>query len=389
MSDHHELSLVEVPSPYDQLLHPSETPATYIDGLAAMQKAAEHAVMPTTAQLTAANSLGKTTLRFVFWEHFQQNQKFVIPLLHGCDVLAIECAYTPEARAGTATAALSDEELDQSFHDYFNAHINPGSISSATVTRLEETLGLKRADFVQLSKQQRQAQLAKYNPSGKIMASVVDQVHELALLDIRAEHSKDFVKLHGTTELNLTQEIVTIHRKLLSSSTWDELVSKGRDELTRVADMMFYRENIAAQQIRRLICKYPGETIGILYGSDHHKLTRHFGQDDVVIQRIFAHREKETLALARELNLAEEMVAINDNRAWRTVERVTALEILFLFADRNIANGLTFEEIDSFTEKVRVYWENGISELIHGGKKDHQQIRATLHGFILSIMASS
>lgn len=223
---------------------------------------------------------GPTTLRFVFWAHEPQNQEHVIPALEGCDVIAYE-TLVPTAFKNTRTreTAISYAERWDEMHS---------NIVSAGYGDAERS-GLQSVADTVLEKCRKVGAFVLSRPSyKKIFAHFSGNIEGSQRLDVGPNEASEFKKLDRTG--NEARKLLT-DAISEGSSSWDDLKNYLFSFVEKDAHLIEFREALVRDQLDALVQRYPGRTIGVLYGASHRALTRMIDGEDIAMQRSFAKRE--------------------------------------------------------------------------------------------------
>lgn len=336
------------------LLYPSETPLDFIKECRAIyggqlstssSKDSAFVRRLKTLRKTNANPSITTTLRFILWIHEPENQKNVIPLLKGCDILALEdcrdTVFKTKKEINTESAAL--KELYRTITTIFD---NP------TTTDKQKMNLLRKHELF-------------YPVSEKIFESCVGKVSRVAKLDIGpSEAGKLAILDQKVVDLKKEFEVV------LSSpaNSWGSMIKRALAVSVASLKVSLYREKIVCRQLERLVQENPGKTIAVLVGRSHHSLIRQVGTDKAQVQRFFIRDEtSEEFSAQRKQWISNILVSMDALRIGYQptyeLDQIILYEIVSRYGQYEMLSPLGLlgtQQRDSLLNKLQKIWQKSI-----------------------------
>lgn len=223
-------------------------------------------------------SVGSTALRYIFWQHIEENSGSLPRAVEGCDILALEgvgsldpnnpnLSHLRVSRNNRRIIVNGLLGADLSPHEQrvFDGALESGKVIPDDISSQEFWLNQVNSD---------------YRPAIK---SFIGSGTRLEWLDVEAKHSHKMSQL----EKKDNEALYDFNYQFRAGANFDHLVQRLIRAKKPEADVMDFREKITQNQLEKLVRQYPGKNIAVVYGSAHLVLTRMISQPDMSTQRIF------------------------------------------------------------------------------------------------------
>jgi hypothetical protein len=355
----------------ETLLHPWETPEEFVASTHAFFEVPDDQDFPSESGLAARPVNGGSIVRFVFWSHVVENQKLVIPLLEGSDILAFE---EHQYAAGGVKNVSHRQELSASAKDVdlmISALIS-GSCDTQTERRFKKR-NIPIQSLLTKSVEERQdfvKRLCRADFYAEVLASRVGKTQKIESLDLGIKESNQYEKLIALED----QAKQDFNLAIGVGADWETITGSCIKLINAENNTRHYRETHSTKQIEKLIRQNPGKVIAVLYGGAHLMLTRMVGttMPGVSMQR-FNTRDSHVSDLKNitELGWGVDAAARSGYFDNNRLNMYIAVEIAIRTGDKKTENNLfnmDFEALSIAAEELRIMWQQPLDPSLPEGK---------------------
>lgn len=281
-----------------ELIHPSETPEVFSGRMLTDQQNrnnSQHSFpLPVVWETYPwpEKNVGSTVVRHVFWRHIGENAPRLVEVINGCDVLALE---------GTGNTDPNNPDLSDLKVKRNTVSVIINGLLGADLTKDEKRIFDKHVeDETNPDISSRQAWLASHhNVYGQVFANLLDSGTRVEWLDVEARHSSKMWKFDEVFDEALTGFYYQFHK----GASFDTLVQALVTAKVAEAKMTDFREQIAKRQLEKLVEKYKGANIAVVYGASHVAMTRMIETPGVTMQRVFLKPEGDVSEVEKSNNV--------------------------------------------------------------------------------------
>ena len=235
-------------------------------------------------------------------------------------------------------------------------------------------------NIVAMPREERQRILTEVLPLyAPVFSPYVDQIEKLVKLDSEPQHAEQERAMHKEKDDAKHDLIEAIAYGGLS---WDEVVELTKKTLITDAKYIEFRDEIAAQQIKKLAKDHPGKTIGIIYGSAHQLLTRMVDIGGVSMQRQFAMPVESSKSVQGFVNIYTTL--LNTARAGffdeKLLEKYVALYIALTTTNDKLVKklrGMDATEFDALVPQIKELWSESLHESPDKSIKIYERFKRT------------
>lgn len=265
---------------FGSLVHPRETEVEFA-------ATAERSIMSNTLSFPQPKLKWgdgeSTTIRFVYWNHTDDNICHVLPALMGSEVLAVEApvgtdAKTAEDRGRQEGLQKTGEEISAVKNLLFGANLTQeeaaiiGGIYGG-IPRLSRAQSRRIIRDIYDDSPHASIYLP-FIKSGTRVASLEDNYFDAAELRLLIQAKTDQLKECSSA--------------IFRGEAYHAIEDQALEYLKSCAKYMAFREEVAATQINDIAERHPGKRISVLYGRAHHILSRMVEAEGVGVQQYFA-----------------------------------------------------------------------------------------------------
>ncbi len=274
------------------LLHPTENPVNFArEGYQIHARTADLS-FPARIPESSLASPDVTIARFILWTHVPENQSEVLPLLEGCQVLALEAFVSLDGDETPAElqreAVINKQELD------LLSIVVTGSYDESTAERLLE-YGINPQKYVAMPYEERlqiiEATVQPYYV--EILKESMDKVEKIYFIDVQMEDATTLARLEAIEQARAQ----ALSRALITKKcAWDDLPQLVLDRARATMQTNQFREGITKLQLEHILPENSGKVIGILQGRIHRSQTRLVEVEmdqSVIFQRQFPRNKQE------------------------------------------------------------------------------------------------
>lgn len=316
------------------------------------------------------------TIRFILWAHKAENQKNVLPLLEGCDILALE-----DCRD---TVFKTRKEMDAEVISLDNLYNSATEILSDVSTTSDQKLKLLR-----------EHELFEPGIQKILNHCVTHGPRTLKKIDIGPYEAELLVnKLDRTVLAQKSEFAMAIDSP---ASSWAHLREAALAERRAAVAADVYRETIIMHQLELLGRDNPNKTVAVLLGRSHHTITLRFDRSKWNIERFFVKDETaEPAPLHRRNWVRNSQVSADALRVGLDpvyeIDQLILYEVVSYYGEHNMLetfSNLGAEQNHQLLAQMQIVWEESIAKGQPNAEEKIQirikAIRQTLKEFLSDI----